>query len=113
MHTPFGFLNVDTDDIFCQLCFGLQCHLGTGNAFSRHVGGGMTPRATVIIEAFPFRMFSHAVIACSFISTAFLVLRLPAWFLVPNLREHRSSVSSLKQAAMHGKSSFKLSKRIW
>jgi hypothetical protein len=91
-YTPFNFLN---DDIF------LSALLRTGNTFFRHVGGGMTPGATVTIKAFYFRMFSHAVIACSFISTALLVLRLPARSLVPNLREHRSSVSSLKQAAMH------------
>jgi hypothetical protein len=47
----------------------------TGNTSSHHVDGGMTPEATVIIEAFHFRMFSYTVIACNFISMAFLVLR--------------------------------------
>ncbi|KAG2041576.1 cytochrome P450 [Suillus americanus] len=56
----------------------------------------LTPGATVVMETFPFRMFTYPTIACGYISTAVLVLQLPSWF--PGAKFKRASLECLKAA---------------
>lgn len=53
----------------------------------------MTPLATVVMETFPFRMFTRPIIVCGHISTIILVLRLPRWF--PGATFKRASVKCM------------------
>ncbi|KAG1883052.1 cytochrome P450 [Suillus subluteus] len=53
----------------------------------------LTPGATVVMETFPFRMFTYPMIACGYISTLVLVLRLPSWF--PGATFKRASLECL------------------
>ena len=46
------------------------------------VVAGLSPVAIVVLEVFPFRMFTHAVFACSQISLTLLLLSLTAAYLV-------------------------------
>lgn len=50
----------------------------------------LTPLATVVMETFPFRMFTRLIVVCGHISTVILVLRLPSWF--PGATFKRASV---------------------
>lgn len=56
----------------------------------------LTPGNTVAIETFPFRMFTHSMMACGYISTEILVLRLPSW--LPGATFKRASVKCLNAA---------------
>jgi hypothetical protein len=53
----------------------------------------LTPGTTVVMEMFPFRMFTHSIVACGHISTVILVLRLPSWF--PGATFKRASMKCL------------------
>lgn len=58
------------------------------------IATNLEPATTAVMETFPFRMFTHAVLSSGLESYDLLVLQLPVWF--PGAAFKRASVECLK-----------------